>query len=406
MTSRPAVYTPRRRGAQDAGREVKPLIEFDFGLGESVELLRHTVRDFARELIVPRAREIDGSNAFPRDLWPELGSLGLLGITVETEFGGSGLGYLEHVIAMEEISRASGSVGLSFAAHSHLCVDQIRRWGTPEQKRRYLPKLLTGHHVGALAMNEPDTGADVSGMRLEAELRGNFYVLNGRKSWITNGPEADVLVVYGKATTDVGTPGLTAFLVERSLGFRTTRKLDKLGMRGSDISELVFDDCRIPIDNMLHEPGRGFDVLNSGLDFEHVVLAGGPLGLMHACLDVALPFVREKKAPGKSMAASELIQARIADLYTALNASRAYVYSVAQACDRQRAARSDAAGALLYASERATECALKTIQTLGGIGYLNEYSAGRLLRDAKLYELGVGTNESRRLSIGQELLGG
>lgn len=380
------------------------MIEFDFGLGESVELLRHTVRDFARELIAPRAREIDATNSFPRDLWPELGSLGLLGITVETEYGGSGLGYLEHVIAMEEISRASGSVGLSFVAHSHLCVDQIRRWGSDEQKRRYLPKLLTGQHVGALAMIEPDSGADVAGMRLEAELKGNHYVLNGRKMWITNGPEADVLVVYGKAPTDIGTPGLTAFLVERSLGFRTTRKLDKLGMRGSDISELVFDDCRIPVENVLHEPGRGFDVLKSGLDFERVVIAGGPLGLMHACLDVVLPYLRERKSPGKSLASSELMQARIADMYTSLNACRAYVYSVAQACDRARGARCDAAGALLYASERATQCTLQTIQTLGGAGYLNEYAAGRLLRDAKLYELGVGTSENRRLSIGQELL--
>jgi isovaleryl-CoA dehydrogenase len=385
------------------------LIEFDFGLGESVELLRHTVRDFARELIVPRAHEIDASNSFPRDLWPELGSLGLLGISVETEYGGSGLGYLEHVVAMEEISRASASVGLSFAAHSHLCVDQIRRWGTDDQKRRYLPKLLTGHHVGALAMSEPDTGpaqlgSEIAGMKLEAELRGNYYVLNGRKMWITNGPEADVLVVYGKAPTDIGTPGLTAFLVERSLGFRTTRKLDKLGMRGSDVSELVFDDCRVPVDNVLHEPGRGVDVLRSGVDVERVVLAGGPLGIMHACLDIVLPFVRERKPTGKPIVASELIQARVADMYTAMNASRAYVYSVAQACDRARPSRSDAAGALLYASERATECALQTIQTLGGIGYLNEVAAGRLLRDAKLYEIGMGTSEIRRLSIAQELL--
>lgn len=380
------------------------MIEFDFGLGESVELLRHTVRDFARELIVPRAGEIDASNAFPRDLWPELGSLGLLGITVPTEYGGSGLGYLEHVIAMEEISRASGSVGLAFAAHSHLCVDQIRRWGTDEQKRRYLPKLLSGHHVGALAMSEPDTGADLTGMRLQAELRGSYYVLNGRKMWITNGPEADVLVVYGKAPTDVGTPGLTAFLVERSLGFRTTRKLDKLGMRGADVSELVFDDCRVPVDNVLHEPGRGMDVLVSGLNFERVVLSGGPLGIMHACLDVVLPYLRDMKQKNKASPTSELIQARIADMYTALNASRAYVYSVAQASDRGRATRFDAAGSLLYASERATECTLQTIQTLGGWGYLNAFPAGRLLRDAKHYEIGVGTSEVRRLLIGQELL--
>jgi isovaleryl-CoA dehydrogenase len=379
------------------------LIEFDFGLGESVELLRHTVRDFARELIAPRAAAIDASNSFPRDLWPELGSLGLLGITVETEYGGSGLGYLEHVVAMEEISRASASVGLSFAAHSHLCVDQIRRWGTDDQKRRYLPYLLAGHHVGAVAVNEPDADPDVSGMRLTAEPRENHYVLNGRKVWITNGPEADVLVVYGRSTTDAGTPGVTAFIVERSLGVRTARKLEKLGTRGSEASELVFTDCRVPRENLLHEPGRGMDVLASGLNLERVVLAGGPLGIMHACLDLTLPYVREHKHNGVTLGQSELIQAKIADMYTALNACRAYVYSVAQACDRGRVTRFDAAGCLLYASERATECALQTIQALGSNGYINEFAAGRLLRDAKLYEIGAGTSEIRRTLIGREL---
>ena len=380
------------------------MIEFDFDLGESVQLLRQTVRDFATELIAPRAAEIDASNIFPRDLWPELGALGLLGITVETEYGGSGLGYLEHVIAMEEISRASASVGLSYGAHSNLCVNQLRRWGTAEQKRRHLPKLLSGEHVGALAMSESGAGSDVVGMRLAAELRGDHYLLNGRKMWITNGPEADVVVVYAKTDARSGTPGITAFIVEKGFpGYSTAQKLDKFGMRGSDTSELVFDDCRVPLENVLHEAGKGVKVLMSGLDYERVVLAGGPLGIMQACLDVSLPYVRERKQFNQPIGTFQLIQAKLADLYTSLNASRAYVYSVARACDRGRTTRFDAAACILFASERATQCALQVIQTLGGNGYVNDYPAGRLLRDAKLYEIGAGTSEVRRMLIGREL---
>jgi isovaleryl-CoA dehydrogenase len=380
------------------------LIEFDFDLGESVDMLRQTVRDFAQELIAPRAAEIDASNVFPRDLWPELGSLGLLGITVETEFGGSGLGYLEHVVAMEEISRASASVGLSYGAHSNLCVNQIRRWGRPEQKRKYLPKLVSGEHVGALAMSETEAGSDVVGMRLTAELRGNHYLLNGRKMWITNGPEADVVVVYAKTDAHSGTPGITAFIIEKGFsGFSTAQKLDKLGMRGSDTCELVFDDCRVPIENVLSDPGKGVKVLMSGLDYERVVLAGGPLGIMQACLDVVLPYVRERKQFGQPIGMFQLMQGKIADLYTSLNASRAYVYSVARACDLGRTTRFDAAGCILFASEQATQCALQAVQALGGNGYTNEFPAGRLLRDAKLYEIGAGTSEVRRMLIGREL---
>ena len=380
------------------------MIEFDFALGESVDMLRQTVRSFAQELIAPRAAEIDATNKFPRDLWPELGALGLLGITVETEYGGSGLGYLEHVVAMEEISRASASVGLSYGAHSNLCVNQIRRWGTDEQKRRYLPKLISGEHVGALAMSEPGAGSDVVSMKLTAELRGDHYLLNGRKMWITNGPEADVIVVYGKTDAASGTPGITAFIVEKGFpGFKAAQKLDKLGMRGSDTSELVFDDCRVPIENVLHEPGKGVRVLMSGLDYERVVLAGGPLGIMQACLDLVLPYVRERKQFGQPIGTFQLMQAKIADMYTSLNASRAYVYAVAQACDRNRTTRYDAAGCILFASERATQCALQAIQALGGNGYVNEFPAGRLLRDAKLYEIGAGTSEVRRMLIGREL---
>lgn len=380
------------------------MVEFDFDLGESVQLLRRTVRDFAAELIAPRAAKIDASNVFPRDLWPELGALGLLGITVETEHGGSGLGYLEHVIAMEEISRASGSVGLSYGAHSNLCVNQLRRWGNQEQKRRYLPKLVTGEHVGALAMSEPGAGSDVVGMRLAAELRGDHYLLNGQKMWITNGPEADVIVVYAKTDAQSGTPGITAFIVERGFpGFSTAQKLDKLGMRGSDTCELVFDDCRVPLENVLYEPGKGIKVLMSGLDYERVVLAGGPLGIMQACLDLVLPYVRERKQFGRPIGTFQLMQAKLADLYTALSASRAYVYSVARACDRGLTTRFDSAACILFSSERATQCALETIQALGGNGYINDYPAGRLLRDAKLYEIGAGTSEVRRMLIGREL---
>jgi isovaleryl-CoA dehydrogenase len=380
------------------------LTEFDFALGDGIELLRQTVRDFASELIAPRAVQIDASNVFPRDLWPELGALGLLGITVETEFGGSGLGYLEHVVAMEEISRASASVGLSYGAHSNLCVNQIRRWASPEQKQRYLPKLVSGEHVGALAMSETGAGSDVVAMRLQAELRGDHYLLNGRKMWITNGPEANVIVVYAKTDAGSGTPGITAFLVEKGFpGYSTAQKLDKLGMRGSDTCELVFDDCRVPIENVMHEAGRGVQVLMSGLDYERVVLAGGPLGIMQACIDLVLPYVRERKQFGQPIGTFQLIQAKLADLYTSLNASRAYVYAVAQACDRGRTTRFDAAGCILFASERATQCALEAIQALGGNGYINDFPAGRLLRDAKLYEIGAGTTEVRRMLIGREL---
>ena len=380
------------------------MIEFDFQLGESVDLLRKTVREFSSELIAPRAAEIDRSNVFPRDLWPELGALGLLGVTVEPEHGGSGLGYLEHVVAMEEISRASASVGLSYGAHSNLCVNQLRRWGTAEQKGRYLPRLLSGEHVGALAMSEPAAGSDVVAMRLSASLCGDHYLLDGRKMWITNGPAADVIIVYAKTDAQSGTPGITAFIVEKDFpGFSTAQKLDKLGMRGSDTCELLFDDCRVPLENVLHQAGRGVQVLMSGLDYERVVLAGGPLGIMQACLDVVLPYVRERKQFGAPIGSFQLIQSKLADLYTLLNASRAYVYSVARSCDAGRTTRFDAAGCILFASENATRCALDAIQCLGGNGYINDYPAGRLLRDAKLYEIGAGTNEIRRMLIGREL---
>ena len=379
---------------------------FDFDLGESVELLRQTVRDFAQERIAPRAHSIDRDNKFPRDLWPELGELGLHGITVAIEDGGSGLGYLEHVIAMEEVSRASASVGLSYGAHSNLCVNQLRRWGSTAQKRQYLPQLLSGEHVGALAMSEPESGSDVVGMRLTATLAGDHYVLDGRKMWITNGPEADIVIVYARLPGTRGPQGITAFIVERGTpGFHSAQKLDKLGMRGSDTSELVFEGCHVPVVNLMHEPGRGVEVLMSRLDYERVVLAGGPLGIMQACLDTALPYVRARRQFGQPIGQFQLMQGKLADLYTTLNACRAYVYSVARACDRGRTTRYDAAGCILYASERATQCALETIQALGGNGYINEYPAGRLLRDAKLYEIGAGTSEIRRMLIGRELFG-
>ena len=379
---------------------------FDFDLGESVELLRQTVRDFAQERIAPRAHSIDRDNKFPRDLWPELGELGLHGITVAIEDGGSGLGYLEHVIAMEEVSRASASVGLSYGAHSNLCVNQLRRWGSTAQKRQYLPQLLSGEHVGALAMSEPESGSDVVGMRLTATLAGDHYVLDGRKMWITNGPEADIVIVYARLPGTRGPQGITAFIVERGTpGFHSAQKLDKLGMRGSDTSELVFEGCHVPVVNLMHEPGRGVEVLMSGLDYERVVLAGGPIGIMQACLDTALPYVRARRQFGQPIGQFQLMQGKLADLYTTLNACRAYVYSVARACDRGRTTRYDAAGCILYASERATQCALETIQALGGNGYINEYPAGRLLRDAKLYEIGAGTSEIRRMLIGRELFG-
>src|SRR5262245_7868782 len=394
--------TPLR--AVSAAPAGAPMVEFDFGLGESVDLLRSTVRAFAQEKIEPRAAQIDESNQFPRDLWPELGALGLLGPTVAEEFGGAGMGYLEHVVAMEEISRASGSVGLSYGAHSNLCVNQLSRWGTAEQKRRYLPKLLSGEHVGALAMSEPGSGSDVVGMRTRAERRGDHYILNGNKMWITNGPEADVAVVYATLDPALGPKGITTFIVEKGTpGFWSAQKLDKLGMRGSDTSELVFRDCHVPLANVLHEAGKGARVLMSGLDYERVVLAGGPLGLMQACIDVVLPYVHERKQFGQPIGTFQLMQAKVADLYTTLNASRAYVYAVARACDSGRTTRFDAAGCILFAAERATWCAMEAIQDLGGNGYINDYPAGRLLRDAKLYEIGAGTSEIRRMLIGREL---
>jgi len=377
---------------------------FDFGLGEDIEMLRETVRSFAEAELAPRADEIDRKNLFPRDLWPRLGDLGLLGLTVETEWGGSGLGYLAHVVAMEEISRVSGSVGLSYGAHSNLCVNQLRRWGTPEQKSRYLPKLINGEHLGALAMSEPGSGSDVMSMRTRAERRGDRWVLNGSKMWITNGPTADVLVVYAKVDASAGTPGVTAFIVEKGFkGFSTAQKLDKLGMRGSDTCELVFEDCEVPLDNVMGPVGGGAKVLMSGLDYERVVLSGGPLGLMRASLDLVLPYVHERKQFGQPIGTFQLMQGKIADMYTATSSCRAYVYAVAGACDRGQTTRMDAAGCILLASEQATRVALEAIQALGGNGYINDFPAGRILRDAKLYEIGAGTSEIRRMLIGREI---
>src|SRR5689334_10262732 len=377
---------------------------FDFGLGADAERLRDGVRDFAQNEIAPRAEEIDRSNVFPRDLWPRMGALGLHGITVEEEFGGSGLGYLEHCVAMREVSRASASVGLSYGAHSNLCVNQIRRNGTAEQKRRYLPGLIAGEHVGALAMSEPGAGSDVVAMRTRAEKRGDRYVLNGSKMWITNGPHADTLVVYAKTNPDAGARGITAFLIEKGFaGFSTAQKLDKLGMRGSDTCELVFQDCEVPAENVLGEVGQGVNVLMSGLDYERVVLAAGPLGIMQACLDVVVPYVHERKQFGQPIGSFQLMQGKLADMYVTMNAAKAYVYSVARACDAGKTTREDAAGAILYAAERATAVALDAIQCLGGNGYINDYPTGRLLRDAKLYEIGAGTSEIRRMLIGREI---
>jgi isovaleryl-CoA dehydrogenase len=376
----------------------------DFGLGETAELLRDTVMSFASEKIAPRAAEIDRSNEFPRDLWPELGALGLLGITVEEDYGGAGMGYLEHCVAMEEVSRASASVGLSYGAHSNLCVNQIRRNGSEAQKRRYLPKLISGEHVGALAMSEPGAGSDVVGMRTRAEKRADCYVLNGSKMWITNGPDAEVLVVYAKTDPEAGPRGITAFLIEKEMpGFSSAQKLDKLGMRGSNTSELVFEDCEVPEDNVLGGPGKGVGVLMSGLDYERVVLSAGPLGIMQASMDLVLPYVHERKQFGQAIGAFQLMQGKLADMYTTMNAAKAYVYAVARACDRDQTTRKDAAGAILYAAERATWMALEAIQAMGGMGYVNETPAGRLLRDAKLYEIGAGTSEIRRWLIGREI---
>jgi isovaleryl-CoA dehydrogenase len=378
--------------------------EFNFDLGETADAIRETVRAFAQDKIAPRAEEIDRTNQFPRDLWPQMGDLGLHGITVEEEFGGAGLGYLEHVVAMEEISRASASVGLSYGAHSNLCVNQIRRNGNEEQKRRYLPKLVSGEHVGALAMSEPGSGSDVVSMRTRAEKRGDRYVLTGNKMWITNGTIAETLVVYAKTDPEAGSRGITAFLIEKGMkGFSTHQKLDKLGMRGSDTCELVFEECEVPEENVLGQVGRGVNVLMSGLDYERAVLAAGPLGIMQACLDVVLPYVHERKQFGKAIGEFQLVQGKVADMYVEMNAAKAYVYAVAKACDRGETTREDAAGAILYAAEKATKSALDAIQLLGGNGYINDYPTGRLLRDAKLYEIGAGTSEIRRMLIGREL---
>jgi isovaleryl-CoA dehydrogenase len=375
----------------------------DFALGETADAIRDTTARFAADKIAPRAAQIDESNEFPRDLWVPMGDLGLHGITVEEEFGGLGLGYLEHVVAMEEISRASASVGLSYGAHSNLCVNQIRRWGTPEQKRRYLPKLISGEHVGSLAMSEVGSGSDVVSMKLRAELKGDRYVLNGTKFWITNAPHADTLVVYAK-TSD---RGITAFLIEKGMrGFSVSKKLDKMGMRGSDTAELVFEDCEVPEENVMGPVGGGVGVLMSGLDYERAVLSAGPLGLMQACLDVVLPYVRERKQFGQAIGSFQLMQGKVADMYVALNSARAYVYAVARACDAGKTTRFDAAGAILLASENAVNTCLEAIQALGGAGYTKEWPVERFLRDAKLYDIGAGTNEIRRFLIGRELVGG
>ena len=376
----------------------------DFDLGETADMLRDQVASFSAAEIAPRAADIDKTNDFPADLWRKFGDLGVLGITVEEEYGGAGMGYLEHVVAMEEISRASASVGLSYGAHSNLCVNQIARNGNEDQKRRYLSKLISGEHVGALAMSEPGAGSDVVSMRLRAEKRGDRYVLNGTKMWITNGPDADVLVIYAKTDPSAGPKGITAFLVEKNFpGFSCAQKLDKLGMRGSNTGELVFQDCEVPAENVLGEINGGVRVLMSGLDYERAVLAAGPLGIMQACMDIVLPYVHERKQFGQAIGEFQIMQAKIADMYTTMNAAKSYIYTVAKACDRGQTTRKDAAGAILYAAEKATWMTLEAIQCLGGNGYINDYATGRLLRDAKLYEIGAGTSEIRRMLIGREL---
>jgi len=380
------------------------LPSFNFELGETVDQLRETVRTFASDEIAPIAAEIDRTDEFPRHLWPRMGALGLHGITVEEEFGGVGLGYLEHVVAVEEVSRGSAAIGLSYGAHSNLCVNQIGRNGTTEQKRRYLPKLISGEHVGGLAMSEPGAGSDVVSMKLRAEKKGDRYVLNGTKMWITNGPGGDVIIVYAKTDPDAGPRGISAFIVETGFkGFRVAQKLDKLGMRGSNTGELVFEDCEVPEENVLGGVGKGVNVLMSGLDYERAVLAGGPLGIMQACMDVVMPYVHEREQFGAPIGTFQLVQGKIADMYVTLNSCRAYVYAVARACDRGETTREDAAGAILLAAEKATQVALDAIQLLGGNGYINDYPTGRLLRDAKLYEIGAGTSEIRRMLIGREL---
>ena len=381
-----------------------PTLNFD--LGETADMIRETVASFAQNEIAPRAAEIDRTDTFPRDLLPKMGELGLLGITVEEEWGGTGLGYLEHVVAMEEISRASASVGLSYGAHSNLCVNQIRRWASDAQKARYLPKLMTGEHLGSLAMSESGAGSDVVSMKLRAEKKGDRYVLNGTKMWITNAPDADVLVVYAKTEPEAGSKGITAFLIERDMkGFSVAQKLDKLGMRGSETGELVFEDCEVPEENIMGPLNGGVRVLMSGLDYERAVLSAGPTGIMQACMDVVIPYIHDRKQFGQSIGEFQLIQGKVADMYVQMNAAKAYVYAVAKSCDRGETTRKDAAGAILYAAETATKLALDAIQILGGNGYINEYPTGRLLRDAKLYEIGAGTSEIRRWLIGRELFG-
>ncbi|MBA8909222.1 isovaleryl-CoA dehydrogenase [Aminobacter ciceronei] len=377
----------------------------NFGLGEDIDSLREMVRRFAQERIAPIAADIDRSNEFPAHLWQELGALGLLGITAEGEYGGSEMGYVAHVVAVEEISRASASVGLSYGAHSNLCVNQIKRWGTPEQKAKYLPRLCSGENVGALAMSESGSGSDVVSLRLRAEKRNDVYVLNGSKMWITNGPDADTLVVYAKTDPERKSRGITAFIIEKTMkGFSVAQKLDKLGMRGSNTGELVFENVEVPFENVLHEEGRGVEVLMSGLDYERVVLAGGPIGIMAACLDVAVPYVHDRKQFGQPIGEFQLVQGKLADMYSTMNAARAYVYAVAAACDRGQTTRKDAAGCVLFAAEKATVMALDALQLLGGNGYINDYPTGRLLRDAKLYEIGAGTSEIRRWLIGREIM--
>ncbi len=379
----------------------------EFGLGESADMIRETTARFSADKIAPLAAEIDQTNEFPRHLWPQMGELGLHGVTVEEEFGGLGLGYLEHVVAMEEVSRASASVGLSYGAHSNLCVNQLRRWGTEEQKRRYLPKLISGEHVGSLAMSEAGSGSDVVSMRLRAEKKGDRYVLNGTKFWITNAPHADTLIVYAKTDPDAQSRGITAFIIEKGFkGFHVSQKLDKMGMRGSDTGELVFEDCEVPAENVMGPENGGAGVLMSGLDYERAVLSAGPLGIMQACMDVVLPYVRERKQFGKPIGSFQLMQGKVADMYVALNSARAYVYAVAKACDAGMTTRFDAAGAILMASENAVKVSLEAIQALGGAGYTKEYPVERFLRDAKLYDIGAGTNEIRRFLIGRELVGG
>ncbi len=377
---------------------------FDFALGADADALRETVARFSNAEIAPRADEIDRSNMFPRELWPKLGALGVLGITAAEEYGGAGMGYLAHCVAMEEISRGSGAIGLSYGAHSNLCVNQLNRNGSAEQKRKYLPRLISGEHVGALAMSEPNAGSDVVSMRTRADRRGDRYILNGSKMWITNGPVAETFVVYAKTDPTAGSRGMTAFIVERGFpGFSTAQKLDKLGMRGSDTGELVFEDCEVPEENVLGAVGNGVNVLMSGLDYERLVLAAGPLGLMQACMDVVIPYLHDRKQFGRSIGQFQIMQAKLADMYVTMNAAKSYVYTVARACDDGRTTREDAAGAILYAAERATWMALEAIQCLGGNGYINDFPCGRLLRDAKLYESGAGTSEIRRMLIGRDI---